>query len=410
MGKEILGSSNRITEQPYAGSLFKSQNGSTWTADQTQDLMMRLYKAYFDITNVGEAVLGQYELEDAEDWQVFRTMVETIDPGEATDIKFYYKATSKANALLTDIPENAIDDDWREYTPSSNVFLNREMNVGPDAGTFKLRYELTSTDNHVSPAIDIEPAAVICIDQCINAGDIQSTDIIFERNGTGYDPDNVPSTNNGGIIVTGMGSGVIAEAVVSDGLDDIHSRGELIGIRVINGGSGFYESATIEVSTDIGFCDTQISPAVNPVAPLLTVFGETNYSGGNAIARYVSRQVTLPEERVSSDNLSIRLRGYRPRGSDIEVYYKVINQADDTDFDKIKYVRMDLVNKNRYSENVDDIIEMEWRPVGDGVSYTNPEGIEFNSFVTFSIKICLFTTSKSRVPYAQDMRVIAGKI
>lgn len=36
-----------INEQPYVGVLFKSQNASTWTADQTQDLKFRLYQARF---------------------------------------------------------------------------------------------------------------------------------------------------------------------------------------------------------------------------------------------------------------------------------------------------------------------------------------------------------------------------
>ena len=44
-----------ISEQPYAGVLFKSQNGSTWTADQSQDLMFKINKAKFTTGNYGEA-------------------------------------------------------------------------------------------------------------------------------------------------------------------------------------------------------------------------------------------------------------------------------------------------------------------------------------------------------------------
>lgn len=43
-----------ISEQPYMGVLFKSQNGSTWTGDQSQDLMFKINKAKFDINNYGE--------------------------------------------------------------------------------------------------------------------------------------------------------------------------------------------------------------------------------------------------------------------------------------------------------------------------------------------------------------------
>ena len=37
-----------ITQQPYLGSLFKSQNASTWTPSQFEDLKFTLYKAEFD--------------------------------------------------------------------------------------------------------------------------------------------------------------------------------------------------------------------------------------------------------------------------------------------------------------------------------------------------------------------------
>lgn len=37
-----------ISSQPYNGVLFKSQNASTWTADQTQDLKFNIYHAQFD--------------------------------------------------------------------------------------------------------------------------------------------------------------------------------------------------------------------------------------------------------------------------------------------------------------------------------------------------------------------------
>lgn len=55
MGDQIPGTNRTISEQPYLGSLFKSQNGSTWTTDQTQDLMFTIYKAKFDTSGVGTA-------------------------------------------------------------------------------------------------------------------------------------------------------------------------------------------------------------------------------------------------------------------------------------------------------------------------------------------------------------------
>jgi hypothetical protein len=48
VGETMPGTSRTISEQPYLGSLFKSQNSTTWTADQTQDLKFVVYRAQFD--------------------------------------------------------------------------------------------------------------------------------------------------------------------------------------------------------------------------------------------------------------------------------------------------------------------------------------------------------------------------
>jgi len=50
MGENIIGTNQLITAQPSLGSLFKSQNNSTWTAEQFDDLTFKLYKAKFDIS------------------------------------------------------------------------------------------------------------------------------------------------------------------------------------------------------------------------------------------------------------------------------------------------------------------------------------------------------------------------
>ena len=42
-----------ITQQPYLGSLFKSQNASTWTPSQLEDMKFTLYKAEFAAGTTG---------------------------------------------------------------------------------------------------------------------------------------------------------------------------------------------------------------------------------------------------------------------------------------------------------------------------------------------------------------------
>ena len=51
MGEKDVGANRMISEQPYLGVLFKSQNNSTWTAYDFEDLKFTLYRASFS-TNV----------------------------------------------------------------------------------------------------------------------------------------------------------------------------------------------------------------------------------------------------------------------------------------------------------------------------------------------------------------------
>ena len=47
MGGRDIATNDFIDQQPYAGSLFKSQNNSTWTPDQMRDLKMTINRAVF---------------------------------------------------------------------------------------------------------------------------------------------------------------------------------------------------------------------------------------------------------------------------------------------------------------------------------------------------------------------------
>jgi hypothetical protein len=56
MGQRDIFSNDFIDSQPHAGSLFMSQNNNTWTADQTRDLKMTLYRADFSTSTNGSVV------------------------------------------------------------------------------------------------------------------------------------------------------------------------------------------------------------------------------------------------------------------------------------------------------------------------------------------------------------------
>ena len=50
MGDVEVGGTRTISDQPYAGVMFKSQNASTWTAAQMEDLKFSINRASFTLT------------------------------------------------------------------------------------------------------------------------------------------------------------------------------------------------------------------------------------------------------------------------------------------------------------------------------------------------------------------------
>lgn len=62
MGDTEISTGQQITTQPSMGSLFKSQNASTWTAEQTDDLKFNLNVASYETGTVGEVVLNNVDV------------------------------------------------------------------------------------------------------------------------------------------------------------------------------------------------------------------------------------------------------------------------------------------------------------------------------------------------------------
>jgi len=67
LGETEIGGTRTISSQPTLGSLFKSQNASTWTPSQYEDLKFIIYRANFDIANNGSFTLVNEELKAADD-------------------------------------------------------------------------------------------------------------------------------------------------------------------------------------------------------------------------------------------------------------------------------------------------------------------------------------------------------
>ena len=83
---------------------------------------------------------------------------------------------------------------------------------------------------------------------------------------------------------------------------------------------------------------------------------------GSADAKYVSRTVTLGDG-LDAEDIKVFVNAYKPQGTDVKVYAKVLNQADEVEFNKGTWSELQKVkNKNKVSssQNRKDVIEYSY--------------------------------------------------
>ena len=135
--------------------------------------------------------------------------------------------------------------------------------------------------------------------------------------------------------------------------------------------------------------------------------------GGNLTAKYISRRVTL-EEGFDASDLRVYLNAYKPRGSNIYIYYKVLSAEDNENFDDKPYVLMEQdTSAGLFSLNEDDFKQYTYKTVDEKINYTSNDGTTvFTNFKTFAIKV-VFTrdldiqTTFIGIPKIADLKAIA---
>ena len=109
MGDIDITGTRTISEQPYAGVLFKSQNASTWTADQYEDLKFNLYRAKFNTSVTGSAVFNNASLGAGNDGlaSLVNNPITTIQPQQNITLATGVTYAFTVGARVIQSPSNA---------------------------------------------------------------------------------------------------------------------------------------------------------------------------------------------------------------------------------------------------------------------------------------------------------------
>ena len=382
VGKLDIVSGLQISEQPYGGSLFQSQNGSTWTADQNLDMLFRIYRKVFSTSPATAQFIVDKPTSNIA-YDLINTVTSEVTMAN-TSLGYSFLSEKSTGGLTSFITFNPKED----YTMDDG---NGRRVLNPTTGntSFILKATMSTSNPAISPILDTTRFGTILVDNYINALPLLNSGFLIANSGSAY-------ANSADVTVSftgGGGSGAVATATVASNV--------ITAITVTSGGTGYTTSPTVTITPGSG----------GGSGASVTYNGEDKKTGGNAATRYMTRRVTLADGFDSGD-LRVYLTAYKPSGSEIYVYYKLLSGSDSDVFDNKSYQLMtQLGNPNFVSSNKRDYRELSFAPgtssvANNSISYTSGS-TAFNSFKTFAIKIVMSGTDTTDVPKVRDLRAIA---
>ena len=121
-----------------------------------------------------------------------------------------------------------------------------------------------------------------------------------------------------------------------------------------------------------------------------------------------------------AEDIKVKLNAYKPSGTEVKVYYKILHRDDSDFFDDRSWVAMSQDTTSTAissSENNEDfkvfdfsIPSAELTGTNNEVQYTNSEGIIYTGFKYMSIKIVLTSSSQGLTPRVKDLMAIALQV
>jgi hypothetical protein len=432
MGDVEVGGNRTISEQPYAGVMFKSQNASTWSAVQMEDLKFSIDRASFSTspgvitlqntalptTTLGTSPVisipgtkkikvrhlnhGMYK--GASNYVTIAGLAGTIAYASGS----YNLAT--ANGTFTSLIEVGLDHyvidlslaHGGQHTVPTSTF--NEAKVTGGAGG-------TATENYMMDTGSVT----------LQTMEIAGTDVVTKiRTTSGTSASGATGVLGGGETPFQLLAGSSAkEVTLSENVNFIEPKMVASPINEANNMSG---NKSLEA-----LC-TLTSPLEN-VSPVLdmqrmgmvavqnrlnnvnvntdyyssdtlgrsTVFSDaykpkTAATGDINAAVYLTRKISLAN---ASTSLKVMFDAVLFSTANIDVFYKALSSDDTTPFENLEWTEMTIDKIVAESKNLDDFRERTYEVAG------------LEGFIAFAVKLVMRGTKSTEPPYIKDFRAIA---
>jgi hypothetical protein len=445
IGDLLLNTTNYISQVPYSGVLFKSQNASTWTPTQGSALKFNAYRAKFDNTVVGAA----YFQNDDPD-------LETIDPlsiityNTLNYIRVIHKDHNMFNGsfVTISIPEAAwgesyngisvskivptITGDKRDASWASGIadtvlgsrtyiISNVEVDsytiaivdgsgavVNASASGHTGDAGITCTQNRVmdvlNPLIaelDFQGTKTAWFFRAVTGQSVDGPQVPYERDKTGSFPFTsfTPNTNVYFDTPRVIASSINENNLVAQGTP--FGNKSLVYLcqmstQLDNLSPVIYTQrcAAIAVSNRIDNRTDAVTPPSNPSGAAAAYVAETESKGQTGPNRYITRAATLANV---SDAIHLIVAVMRPATSNVDAYYRILPAETNDILTDQDWVLMTPDPGTDFSpaQSPTDFKDYYW--TADNIG----------NFTAFQVKLVMTSTNSSQVPLCKDLRAIA---
>ena len=403
LGETALGSDRTISQQPYAGVFFKSQNGVTWSADQNEDIKFKIKRAEF------ENVTGTVTLtNDTLEGRTLKTNPLRTTSG-SKEITVYHP-NHGMNGLSNNVTISGVS------SGSYNGIAHSDIN-----GTYTSIKDITldsyvitsgSSSNATSTG-DVGGAAVIATQN-------RKFDLI---NLSGIQTINLPGTSINHYIRTTTGKSIHGSeseftlvansnkiAVVND--DNIYFTAPQMVASEINETNEMSGQKSLWNILEMSTTNTKVSPVLDTQRMSAFVISnrlnqptsgntpdykaDTESTGTSTAAVYLTKSITLEN---SSTSLDVRLASNVRSSSSVKLYFRVLGAEQDEKLEELAWTPF----------NTDGSEDTTVTPAENNITFKEYQysvaGLK--NFTSFQIKITMTGSISSYPPRIKDMRAIA---
>ena len=429
MGELDIGGSRMISDQPYAGVLFKSQNASTWTASQMEDLKFIINRASFS-TTPGMVTLHNQALDVL---TLGSNPITTING--TTKIKVthsnhgMYKAQDNyvtlngLSGLVSTAGGSKNLSTLGEFTKTSIIEVGMDHYIIDvnDVGTF-------GTDNFSETKVTGGSGVTASENYMMDTGkvilqtvELSGTDINSKiRTTSGTSPSSTTTGTTGGaetsFSLTSFSSA--QEIALNENLTFTNPcmiASQVNETNKLSTNKSFHSLLTLSTTKEnlSPVIDTQrmgviaVQNRLNRVDALLDLYSadynsdtiladqyktSTASEGDNNAAVYMTRKVTLENAATA---LKVIFDAVLFSSANIKVYYKTLQADDTTQFEDLSWNYMTIDKSVSESKGYTDFREYAY------------EASSLENYIAFAIKIVMQGTKTTEVPLIRDFRAIA---